>query len=178
MATSTTRYVEMSEKLYEEISAKVRASYPNSCIVWIEENVNPALLAAFEKQRETVAAACGDAKVIQGFHGTREENITVISEGGFDPAYNKVSAYGKGTYFARNAAYSFSYMHPGKEHISYMFLCDVILGKSHQGMTNQEIPAGYDSFVDSLVNPSIYVTPYRYGAFPKYIIAFHKNAPK
>jgi hypothetical protein len=59
-----------------------------------------------------------------------------------------------------------------------MFLCDVILGKSHFGVANQQCPKGYDSFVDHLENPSIYVTPYRYGAFPKYIIAFYKNAPK
>jgi Poly(ADP-ribose) polymerase catalytic domain len=178
MAAPTTRYVEMSEKLYDEISAKVRASYPKSCIVWIEENVNPGLLAAFEKQRDEVASTNGDARVVEGFHGTREENISQIAIEGFDPVYNKTSAHGKGTYFARDAAYSFSYMHPGREQVSYMFLCDVILGKSHLSAAYQQCPKGYDSFVDRLQNPSIYVTPYRYGAFPKYIIAFYKSAPK
>jgi hypothetical protein len=173
---SSTRYVEMSEKLYDEISARVRKSYPNSCIVWIEENINPALRANYERLRDEISARVPDSKEVQFFHGTKEENINSILAGGFDATLNKTSAYGKGTYFARDAMYSYSYMHPGKEQISYMFLCDVVLGKPTLGQANTQIPKGYDSFVDRLQDPSIVVTPYDAGAFPRYIIAFHKSA--
>lgn len=173
---SSTRYVEMSEKLYDEISARVRATYPNSCIVWIEENINPLLRAQYKARRDEIAKRVPGSKEVQFFHGTREENINSILAGGFDATLNKTSAYGKGTYFARDAQYSWSYMHPGKEQISYMFLCDVVLGKQHLGQANTQIPAGFDSFVDNVGNPSIVVTPYNDGAFPHYIIAFHKSA--
>jgi hypothetical protein len=34
----------------------------------------------------------------------------------------------------------------------------------------------YESYVDNISNPSILVTPFSDGAFPKYIIAFYKEA--
>ena len=169
MTAYATRYVEMSEKLYDEIASRVRESYPNSCIVWIEEVLNKGLRNEYEKQR-----AGGPER--QLFHGTHEDAIDSIAAVGFDPSYNRVSAYGIGTYFARDAVYSFSYMRPGREQISYMFLADVFVGKSALGRANYTIPEGVDTAVNNLDSPSIFVTPHRYGAYPKYIIAFHKNA--
>ena len=84
--------------------------------------------------------------------------------------------YGLGTYFARDARYSFSYMKPGKDDISYMFVADVIVGTMWEGKPNARIPSTFDTAVDSPSKPSIFVTPYRYGAYPKYVIAFHKSA--
>ncbi len=110
------------------------------------------------------------------FHGTTEMAINAIADVGFDPIYNKTSAYGKGTYFARDAKYSYNYMRPNKAEISYMFVADVIIGRMIQGSPNLTIPSTHDTAVDSPTKPSIFVTPYRYGACPTFIIAFHKNA--
>ncbi len=177
MAAQTTRYVEMSEKLYDEISGRVRASYPNSCIVWIEENLNSELQAAYEVRKAAIAEACGgNPREVQWFHGTREEVVNTIAVGGFDPSCSKIAAYGAGTYFAKDASYSFSYMRPGKEDISYMFLCDVLLGKATQGMPNRFCPDGYHSQVNGVTAPTIASVPWADSAYPKYIIAFHKSA--
>ena len=172
-----TTYVDMSNKEYDRLSGLVRASYPNSCIVWIEENLNPTLRQSYERRKDAIAAECnGDPKEAQMFHGTREENINTISSGGFDPSMNKVAVYGLGTYFARDAAYSFNYMWPGKEQISYMFLCDVVLGKSTIGASSKLCPTGYHSQVNTLPDPTIVSVPFPDSAYPKYIIAFHKSA--
>jgi len=162
----------MSEPDYDMISKRIRASYPDSCICWIEEVINPNLRKAYEERRNSMSE-------IQLFHGTSEEVVNTIAAGGFDPAYNKISAYGKGTYFAKNASYSFNYMKSEKNGISFMFLCDVLVGTSCQGSSNMNINMElYNSSVDNLANPTIFVTPYADGAYPKYIIAFHKKAQK
>lgn len=170
------RYVEMKEPIYDTISKRIRESFPNSCIVWIEENKNIHLHAAYENRKKEIAKV-GSINEFQWFHGTREENITKIAIEGFDPAFNKTSAYGKGTYFARNASYSNSYMVPNAQGISFMFLCDVLMGKPCAGRHSLEIETElYHSAIDNFQKPSILVTPFKDAAYPRYIIAFHKNA--
>jgi len=168
------RYVEMSEPIYNTISKRIRESFPNSCICWIEENQNSFLLEAYENKKKTMS----QTNEVQWFHGTREENIKKIAQDGFDPSYNKTSAYGKGTYFAKNASYSQGYMIPNKGGISFMFLCDVLMGRiSPTTRASMNIDTTkYDCAVDNFTNPTILVTPYLDSAYPRYIIAFHKNA--
>lgn len=170
------RYVEMCEPIYEQVSKRIRESFPDSCICWIEENENIHLSAAYEHRKREIAK---DASIneLQLFHGTREENITKIAMEGFDPSYNKTSAYGKGTYFAKNASYSQSYMIPNKDGISFMFLCDVLMGKPCMGRPNIDIDTSlYHSAIDNFNHPTIIVTPFADAAYPRYIIAFHKGA--
>ena len=170
------RYVEMKEAIYDIISKRIRESFPNSCIVWIEENKNPELLAAYDNRKKEIAKV-SSVNEMQWFHGTREENITKIAMEGFDPDFNKTSAYGKGTYFARDASYSNSYMIPNTQGISFMFLCDVLMGKPCMGDSNLKIDTTlYHSTIDNFQRPSILVTPFKDAAYPRYIIAFHKNA--
>jgi hypothetical protein len=166
----------MSNPVYSRVSERIKESYPHSCICWIEEAVNPKLREKYENRKKEVATR-GDVNEGQFFHGTSEEAINSITYNGFDPKYNKTSAYGKGTYFAKNASYSFNYMHPNRDGLSFMFLCDVLLGRSCKGTTRLTIDTNnYDSAVDNLVSPTIVVTPYADGAYPRYIVAFHKNA--
>jgi len=170
------RYVEMREPIYDTISKRIRESFPNSCIVWIEENENIHLYAKYEARKKEIAKVAS-INEMQWFHGTREENITNIAMEGFDPKFNKASAYGKGTYFAKDASYSNSYMIPNSQGISFMFLCNVLMGKPCMGDSNLKIDTNlYHSAVDSLQKPTILVTPFADAAYPKYIVAFHKNA--
>jgi len=68
-------------------------------------------------------------------------------------------------------------MKPNKAGISFMFYCDVLVGKSCLGSPSLTINTEkYDSAVNNLESPTIIVTPYPNGALPKYIIAFHKSA--
>jgi hypothetical protein len=59
--------------------------------------------------------------------------------------------------------------------VSYMFLADVLVGRLTTGKLRSET-YNWDNNVDNITNPSIYTTPYADGAYPRYIIAFHKNA--
>ena len=172
----------ISDPLFDEITNRIKESYPNSCVLFIDRIENPELEALYETQKSTVMESCGiigeTASEALLFHGTHANIIDKIATEGFDPAKNVTSAYGRGTYFAKNAKYSISYMKSKDNHgISYMFLAKVIIGKTTKGSSSiQNIVKENDTYVNDIENPTIYVTPYRYGAYPKYIIAFHKEA--
>lgn len=170
--------VYMSSKIYDDISSLIKKSYPNSCILYIDEVMNPGLLHNYLNKKHELENLRGieNIKELQLFHGTNHRNINSIALCGFQTKYNKTSAYGIGTYFATNAMYSVNYTNINND-ISYMFLCDVLIGVLTNVTHNCIIDTNkYDNSVNSLVNPTIYVTPYDNSAYPKYLIAFHKNA--
>lgn len=170
--------VYMSDKRYDKIEAGIRASYPNSCLLWVEEIIHPSLEERFQAQKAEIEAKRGKpCSVLQLYHGTREECANSIIRGGFDPDANKVSAYGRGTYFAVAAAYSRDYAPPASDDVSFMLICDVLVGEAAVYGNSQPIDTNkHDNSVNSLKQPSIYVTPYTAGAIPRFIVAFHRNA--
>lgn len=171
------KYVEMCDPRYDEILAGVRKSYVNSCVLWIEEVHNEELENAYFNQKDQLISLRGEkvVKELRLYHGTNESVARIIMREGFDPSANRKSAYGKGTYFARDASYSISYAPPcGNDEVSYVLICDMLLGQMKTYGANQPIDTlQHDNSVDSLRR--IFVTPYRYGAIPRYLVAFYKN---
>jgi hypothetical protein len=168
----------MSDKRYVKIEEGIRKSYPNSCILWIEEIINPELEDLYKKQKSEIEAKrekpCNE---LQLYHGTREEYANSIIKNGFDPLANSRSAYGKGSYFAVNASYSREYAPPASDEVSFMLICSVLIGEIEVYGHNKPIDTlRHDNSVDNSKSPSIYVTPYQYGAIPRFIVAFHRNA--
>lgn len=142
----------MSDKRYDEISARVRKSYPNACILFIDELHNPFL-------EDEQAKLDGKEKTLL-FHGTSEKNIDSICRNGFRCELNVRSAYGKGTYFSEFASYSIHYANTQKpDDIVYMFLCQVLTDSSHTRKAN---------------GTGIYVTDHDYAGIPKFLVAFSK----
>ncbi len=179
----TSTPVSLSSPAYDEIGNKIRKSYPNACVCWLEEIKNPSHEELFQKTKADITAKRKkEPETLQLFHGTTEPAVNSILRDGFDPAYSKVAAYGKGTYFALNASYSRTYAKPAYserpeyDDISYMFLADVLVGTKtctpSDGITDI---TKYDISVDSQTSPTIFSTPYRWGAIPRYIVAFYQG---
>ena len=172
--------ISMSDKRFDKISDMVRKSYVNACVLYIDEVVNAPLQEAYERRRESIKSMRGAVEERQLFHGTSDEFIDPIAINGFDPTKNKTAMYGYGTYFAVNASYSYNYMRSATNNeVTYMFLADVLIGLQTQGKRQQPGTAAvydWDNNVDVLSKPTIYTSPYADGAYPRYIIAFHKNA--
>lgn len=163
----------MDNEMYDKISRSVRKSYPNACILFIDEVKNSILEEKYNELKKKILDKRGDVKEELLFHGTHADLIDIIAFEGFDPEKNCSSSYGRGTYFAKDASYSFTYMKsPDSRGISYMFLSKVIIGECGYSGETKEL----DNYVNNVINPTIYVTPHRYGAYPAYIIAFNKNA--
>lgn len=175
---ATTTYIEMSDPRYDEISARIRKSYVNSCILWIEEVHNETLLSAYEAQKRDLVERRGETKVteVSVYHGTVDSVARIIIRDGFDPSANRRSLYGKGVYFARDASYSKDYAPPNADDgISYLLICDMLLGCVKTYGTNKTIDTTvHDNSMD--LSGKIYVTPYAHGAIPRYLVAFYKNA--
>lgn len=169
------RPVYMSDKRFDEISNLVLKSYPNGCILYIDEVVNPTLELQFESRKLEIARARGSVQEKMMFHGTKEAFIKTISVNGFDPEFNLRSAFGYGVYFARDASYSKDYMfssESGKP--TFMFVANVLIGKMAIGCRKGD--PKFDNNVDRFVDPQIVTTVYPDGSLPKYIVAFHKEA--
>ena len=148
----------MSDPKYVNIERRVRESFENSCICWIEEISYP--LDEYVNCRTSLG---GEFKELSLFHGTHEKLVNIIIREGFDPSKNVRSVYGKGAYFAKDASYSFNYMTSNEGNdISFMFLCDVLV--DHSVLTNVR------------ENPTIFVVPKREAILPRYVITFHKSA--
>ena len=168
----------MSDKRFDKICGMIRESYPNACILYIDEVINETLENKFKTRSTIIELTRGKVDTLQLFHGTSSAFIEAIATDGFDPTKNKVASYGYGTYFAKNADYSKNYMRSGDE-VTYMFLADVLIGKldTCKRRNNGTNPVyEWDNNVNSITSPTIYTTPYADGAYPRYIIAFHKNA--
>jgi len=176
---ATFKEVSTSSKLYDEIALKIRNSYPNACILYIDEVINPELYDDYINKKNELITLRGESKIAEKllFHGTSHKNINSIASVGFLTCKNKVAAFGHGSYFSTMASYSANYSVSHTDDISYMFLCDVIIGVGGIYGDRATINTDkHDNSVNSAHNPTIYVTPYDAGAYPKYLIAYHKNA--
>jgi poly [ADP-ribose] polymerase 10/14/15 len=93
-------------------------------------------------------------------------------------------AYGNGVYFAVNPAYSAQsqYSRPDTNGNKRMYICKVLVGEFIQGKGGMKVPpqkagaAGshilYDSVVDNLAAPGIFVIFHDTQAYPEYLIVF------
>ena len=84
--------------------------------------------------------------------------------------------YGRGSYFARDARFSYSYNQ------NHLFLVRVLAGQTAQGRPEYKRPPPknptkphedlYDSCVDNPLDANIYVVFEKWQAYPEYIISF------
>ena len=118
------------------------------------------------------------------FHGTSFKNVDSIINNGFNRDFNRTHLYGKGTYFSSRASVSAGYCYcdddddPEKK---VMLVCKVIVGEYCVGrsdMDGSSVPykadkkTRYESCVNTMVNPTIFVINRDYHAIATHIITF------
>ncbi len=156
----------------------ITKSWKNACIMDIQRVENHCMLDKYNDLKQSMADP--NEKIL--FHGTNVDAVQNILEWGYDPLFAKVCAYGKGIYFAADASYSYNYMPAKKDYagfdLSYMFVNSVLVGRTAVGGSNSTCNVQFtDTQVDNVTNPKIFSIPRAQQAIPKYVIAFHKNAP-
>ena len=89
------------------------------------------------------------------------------------------TVYGCGIYFARESKYSHRFVSDYTPSQGYeMFLSFVLVGEYEQGSAKKKFtgikPDGnqYDSTVDNMINPQVFVVYNDYQAIPRYIINY------
>eukprot|EP01084_Bolivina_argentea_P006907 13044_1 len=117
------------------------------------------------------------------FHGTRQNIIPTIITQGCRKEFSTTAAYGEGTYFARDASYSVNYSQEING-IKKFFLCKVICGKMCVGSGSYKLDLWpkqsnglrYDSLVNRLNDPSIFVIHNDVRVYPMYIIHYKRES--
>lgn len=126
----------------------------------------------------------------QLFHGTRDEAVVrAIFRQNFDWRISGTAndvVYGRGAYFARDARFSDRYSVSSKRRRNcWMFLARVLVGRTAVGKrdyvrpppVNPAQPHGdlYDSCVNSLDRPTIFVVFDTDQCYPEYVIAYNRT---
>ena len=95
---------------------------------------------------------------------------------------NIATVYGKGVYFARDSSYSNGYARPDGNGHRYMYLTRVLTGEYTVGNISMVVPPAkntqvdqhvlFDSTVDNVGNPSIFVVYTDAQNYPAYVITY------
>lgn len=129
-----------------------------------------------------------DCHEVRGFHGTLPANCYAICQDGLDPRLSGTNAttYGQGSYVARYPSYShkFADQFRNAEGFTQVFMVRILVGRSCQGSADMRVPPRinndernkrYDSTVDNLNNPYIYVIYEPAQAYTECIITYKKD---
>jgi hypothetical protein len=187
---------------HNQVTALLLETLPMKTVDRLERVENGALHEAYKMTEKSIrnqvaqlprggfipgAAAANDQLTRRLFHGTSAvEAIVNSTDGhGFLPllAGTAVGAiYGDGTYFARGASYSDSgYARVLPNGQKQLLVVDVITGiycKGKKGMKMcPELPgqqfARFNSLVNDVLNPTIFVVQHSGQAYPAYVITYH-----
>ncbi len=168
----------VGSKEFEEVAQYITKTWKNACIMDIQRVEEHCMLEKYNALKQSMP----NPNEMILFHGTNESAVNGILEWGYDPLCAKVCAYGMGIYFAADALYSYNYMPSRKDtkgfDLSFMLVNSVLVGRMIRGTSNSVCDeAQGDTQVDNAINPKIFSVPKARQAIPKYVIAFHKNAP-
>uniref|UniRef100_A0A8C6T4X3 Poly (ADP-ribose) polymerase family, member 12a n=1 Tax=Neogobius melanostomus TaxID=47308 RepID=A0A8C6T4X3_9GOBI len=170
-----------SSKEYNMIMKLFKPTMAQSRIVTIKRIQNPSLWRVFQWQKEQMKKR-NDGKPVNEkhlFHGTDKSLIDAICDQNFDWRMCGVhgTAYGKGSYFARDASYSNNYAKG--EQGKVMFVALVLVGEYTRGQSQyvRPPPKGncntlYDSCVNYETDPGIFVIFEKQQIYPEYLIEY------
>jgi hypothetical protein len=151
------------------------------------------LQEAFLQQAKTLKSQIGpseyNSKTMKQmlFHVTTAVDAIINSTDGhgFLPLVSGApvgAQYGNGTYFARDASYSNAgYANVLATGQKQLIVAEVLVGKwtkGRQGMNTYPLLPGelykkFNSLVDNVVNPSIFVVQHSNEAYPAYLLTYH-----
>lgn len=168
---------------YQKVSKLFNHTLPFYPVQKIERVQNLDLWEVYQWQKGQMQKKNGGKAVDerQLFHGTSASFVDAICQQNFDWRICGLhgTSYGKGSYFARDAAYSHHYSKCNtKTHV--MFLARVLVGDFIRGRSSFLRPpakegqgnALYDSCVNSMSDPSIFVVFEKLQVYPEYVIHY------
>ncbi|XP_061566313.1 protein mono-ADP-ribosyltransferase PARP14-like isoform X2 [Cololabis saira] len=151
----------------------------------IERVQNSYLWYAYSVCRQRILTKNGsqDLGEMWLYHGTSAESCNCIERDRFDRSYagKHAALFGKGVYFAVNANYSATrYSPPDTSGLKRLYVSHVITGRYTVGNSTMVGPPRrgsdstdcFDSLVDNLQQPSMFVIFHDDQAYPEYLITF------
>ncbi|XP_072329277.1 poly(ADP-ribose) polymerase family member 14-related sequence 1 [Scyliorhinus torazame] len=189
MQKSQHKSVQLSKQSleYQDVEKSVRNSTNQFQIVKIERLQNPFLWKNYmiRKQLLEEKNPAGTTNEMILFHGTAQDTLDSISHLGFNRSYagRNATAYGNGTYFAVHANYSAggTYARVDANGFKHMYRARVLTGVFCRGAAGMVTPPAknpanptdlYDSVVDNVQAPSMFIIFNDIQAYPEYLITF------
>jgi hypothetical protein len=162
--------VYMSDPDFDMVVDLTRKTFPTACILTIDRVHNSMLKERFDNHVAHVARA---PTVQRLYHGTREEYVVPICTTGFNSKLNKRTLFGRGNYFSTSFGYSKVFSSSNQHYESLLLICQVCVGQSCLGKSGMTIRTDtYDSAVNDLAKPSIYVVPRDEAILPEFVVRF------
>ncbi|KAG8438725.1 hypothetical protein GDO86_005063 [Hymenochirus boettgeri] len=156
-------------------------------MVKISRIQNKSLWEVFQWQKEQMKKT-NKGKAVeekQLFHGTDSSYCQAICHQNFDWRIcgSHGTVYGQGSYFARDASYSHNYSSPTAAGKRTMFVARVLVGDFVNGDSTFKRPPlrygsstlCYDSCVDNVSNPSIFVVFEKHQVYPEYLLEYQEK---
>ncbi|XP_029943875.1 protein mono-ADP-ribosyltransferase PARP14-like isoform X2 [Salarias fasciatus] len=157
-------------------------------VMKIERLQNIHLRRAYQVQKKHISEKNkqdGGVRETFLFHGTTKDSCNSIMKTGFNRRFcgQNGTAYGAGVYFAVKASYSANprYSKPAADKSQVMFVARVLTGIYTQGNSSMNVPPPrdsqqphdrFDSVVDRMDKPQMYIVFHDNQAYPEYLITF------
>jgi len=161
-----------------KIENQIKETIPAAKIIRVQRVQN---LSQWEKYcflKDRISRKIGtDVNELHLFHGSNTNMPSLIYTGddGFDMRYSSQGMWGRASYFAKNASYSYNFSYKLPDKSLQMFLAVVTVGNNQHIPSDKSIikPAdGYDS-VSGETNFSVVYMVYENGrAYPEYLITY------
>lgn len=176
---SSKEFQDVVQAFYDTLDA----AHTRICIVRVERVSHPLLQQQYQLHRERLMQSCQQRPVEQVlYHGTSESAVPDICTHGFNRSFcgRNGTLYGQGVYFAKRASMSVldRYSPPNTEGHKAVFVARVLTGDYGQGSRGLKAPPlrapgqvlRYDSAVDCLHQPRIFVIFHDTQALPTHLI--------
>nr|XP_027807938.1 protein mono-ADP-ribosyltransferase PARP12 [Marmota flaviventris] len=176
-----------SSEEYQKVWNLFNRTLPFYFVQKIERVQNLALWEVYQWQKGQMQKRNEGKEVDerQLFHGTSTNFVDAICQQNFDWRVCGLhgTSFGKGSYFARDAAYSHHYSKSATQ-THTMFLARVLVGDFVRGNASFVRPpakggqsnAFYDSCVNSMSDPTIFVVFEKHQAYPEYLIQYSSSS--
>ncbi|XP_004639016.2 poly [ADP-ribose] polymerase 10 [Octodon degus] len=180
LAESSMEFQEVVQAFYNTLDA----AHSRICIIRVQRVSHPLLEQQYQLYRDRLVQSCTQRPAEQVlYHGTSASAVPEICAHGFNRSFcgRNGTLYGQGVYFAKRASLSVKdrYSPPSDDGHKAVFVARVLTGDYGQGRPNLRAPPlrasghtllRYDSAVDCLNNPSIFVIFHDTQALPTHLI--------
>ncbi|ESO95134.1 hypothetical protein LOTGIDRAFT_117519, partial [Lottia gigantea] len=172
---------------YKQVESNFNATLGGPAIPIIERIENSSVYQQYMAKKKHMelelknTSATVEKPVL--WHGTDQQAVHNINNYGFNRSYcgKNATAYGQGVYFAVSSSYSVGYA-KGVQGQRQMYQCKVLVGEYTKGNSSYRVPPAkqglssvssvYESLVDNVSNPSMFVIFHDTQAYPEYLITF------
>ncbi|KAL3862314.1 hypothetical protein ACJMK2_008292 [Sinanodonta woodiana] len=172
---------------YQKVETLFMESMPSTTsIISVERIENGELWSNYHNKKDKMQRKNPGLKELNLFHGTQSQYIDAICRQGFDFRLSGLTTgtrHGKGSYFAKTAKFADRYTERGS--LCIVFLVRVMAGDYTLGdktytrppLKDPKDPCSdlYDSCVDNVKNPEIFVIFDNYQVYPEYVIKYNMN---